>query len=513
MNAKITLPELAAAMARNKGLSPKLCEEFLRRLFGGIAASLSSGESVRIRSLGTFRLTDVEARRSVDVSTGQEIEIPAHRRVTFVPAKDLAAKVNEPFEAFEAVEVPDGMDDETLASLGGDGDGVQTSSVADKESVHEDVVSGDVVPVNTVTHAGNPAVASCEEYALNDSDEECASELPAVQTHDVVSDKADEDYGQKAIEASADQFADPVAYDEVASDDSDDGLPESESVVAEDMMPAVLSEPDVDTMRIQSEQERMSEEMTADMDDVCDTCGESLIEPADAVKSDLTASESLASVPEQAVLEQFSTPADTAEPSHEPEKTESDVNKRRCGFGWGFMAGAATVLLMVALAAGIFYFFVERELTRPDVEAAVHDNPSVSDNGGNNRVAAKVTDVPADTRNAEACGDASEKEAKSAAVPATKPSDTEKSTPDGKVYDTITHTRYLTTMAKDHYGNYNLWPYIYEENAAILGHPDRIKPGTKVVIPSLSKYGVNPHSESDIREAKRKGVAIYARYK
>ncbi len=38
-------------------------------------------------------------------------------------------------------------------------------------------------------------------------------------------------------------------------------------------------------------------------------------------------------------------------------------------------------------------------------------------------------------------------------------------------------------MAKEHYGNYNLWPYIYEENKAILGHPDRIRPGTKVIVP------------------------------
>ena len=68
-------------------------------------------------------------------------------------------------------------------------------------------------------------------------------------------------------------------------------------------------------------------------------------------------------------------------------------------------------------------------------------------------------------------------------------------------------------MAKDHYGNYNLWPIIYEENKAFLGHPDRIRPGTRVVVPPLSKYGVDPDNPEDIARAKKKGVEIYARYK
>jgi hypothetical protein len=68
-------------------------------------------------------------------------------------------------------------------------------------------------------------------------------------------------------------------------------------------------------------------------------------------------------------------------------------------------------------------------------------------------------------------------------------------------------------MAKDHYGNYHLWPYIYMENSSFLGHPDRIRPGTKVVIPPLSKYGVDPNNPKDIAKAKKKGEEIYNKYK
>lgn len=79
-------------------------------------------------------------------------------------------------------------------------------------------------------------------------------------------------------------------------------------------------------------------------------------------------------------------------------------------------------------------------------------------------------------------------------------------------YDAIGKTRYLTTMSREYYGNPNFWPYIYEENKAKFGHPDRIKPGTPVVVPSLKKYGVNPKNPADIEKAKRLGKEIYARY-
>lgn len=81
------------------------------------------------------------------------------------------------------------------------------------------------------------------------------------------------------------------------------------------------------------------------------------------------------------------------------------------------------------------------------------------------------------------------------------------------IYDTVTTTRYLTTIAREHYGNYNFWPYIYIENESILGHPDRITPGTQVIVPELSKYGVDPNNKDDVAAAKQKGLEIYARFK
>lgn len=78
--------------------------------------------------------------------------------------------------------------------------------------------------------------------------------------------------------------------------------------------------------------------------------------------------------------------------------------------------------------------------------------------------------------------------------------------------DKITKKRYLTTMAREYYGNYNLWPLIYDYNAG-LGHPDRIRPGTKIKVPSAETLGIDPKDPAVIKKAKNRGAEIYRKYK
>lgn len=80
------------------------------------------------------------------------------------------------------------------------------------------------------------------------------------------------------------------------------------------------------------------------------------------------------------------------------------------------------------------------------------------------------------------------------------------------VTDTITATRYLTTMARAHYGQMEYWVYIYEENASQLGHPDRLNAGTVVVIPPAAKYGLTPGDPEKLKEASVKAIEIYSRF-
>lgn len=84
---------------------------------------------------------------------------------------------------------------------------------------------------------------------------------------------------------------------------------------------------------------------------------------------------------------------------------------------------------------------------------------------------------------------------------------------DSTITDKITKNRFLTTMAREHYGNLNFWVYIYEENISNLGHPDKITPGTIVVIPPKSKYNIDPLNEDAINIAKLKSKEIYNKFR
>ncbi len=73
------------------------------------------------------------------------------------------------------------------------------------------------------------------------------------------------------------------------------------------------------------------------------------------------------------------------------------------------------------------------------------------------------------------------------------------------VRDTVTTHNFLATMARKYYGVMEYWVFIYEENRDILpANPNRIKPGTIVVIPDIEKY-VNPADKAEAKaEAQRR---------
>lgn len=76
------------------------------------------------------------------------------------------------------------------------------------------------------------------------------------------------------------------------------------------------------------------------------------------------------------------------------------------------------------------------------------------------------------------------------------------------VTDTVKANRYLTTMARRHYGKKIFWVYIYEENKNIIDDPDHIAPNTVVVIPPAEKYGIKAGDQESEADAMRRAQAI-----
>lgn len=117
MNTKLTLVELIDILAESTSTSKRMCELFLRELFSTVSQELIKGETVKIKNIGTFKVTEVKARKSVNVVDGEDIEISGHKKITFTPDKSLAEAVNQPFAQFESVVLDDALTDEKLAAI------------------------------------------------------------------------------------------------------------------------------------------------------------------------------------------------------------------------------------------------------------------------------------------------------------------------------------------------------------------------------------------------------------
>ena len=106
MNNKVTLQDLAEQLSAISGQSKKLSEGFLRALTEIIEEALSKDGIAKVKGIGTFKIVAIEERKSVSVTDGSAVIIPAHKKITFTPEKELKEAVNKPFEDLETYILP-----------------------------------------------------------------------------------------------------------------------------------------------------------------------------------------------------------------------------------------------------------------------------------------------------------------------------------------------------------------------------------------------------------------------
>ena len=391
---KVTLAGLTARLSVRTGDTKRQTEDFLRELFALIAGELEKGESVKVPGLGVFKSIEVEARKSVNVNTGEETLIPGHRKIVYMASKELSATVNEPFSMFQTIELTDDA----------------VTELEESESTEPEPVC-DVPFASTVYELEEPEVMA-----------EAELERESVQ-----------EYAAESIPEQPETFQ-PASEESPNSDDD----------------PKDFKDP-------------------KDLKDLKDL--------KDSEDPDISEDSEIPAIP-----------------------------KKR--FWPGFLVGFAAACLIAFVAVWTLCQYGVLSTERMAEAKPKPASEAITVNNATTHVPEGVPDeskAEAEPVGKEQILEQSAPEPEAEPTVPTQPSDK-------KVYDTITKTRYLTTMAKDHYGNYHLWPYIYKENEKILGHPDRIRPGTKVVVPPLSKYGVNPDNKADIDKAKKLGNEIYARY-
>lgn len=101
--------EIAAKLATRHGLSQKEAESFMTHLVDVLQDALKDEKMVKVKGLGTFKVTTVNPRASVDVNTGERIVIEGRDKITFTPETSMRDWVNKPFAQFETVVVNEGV--------------------------------------------------------------------------------------------------------------------------------------------------------------------------------------------------------------------------------------------------------------------------------------------------------------------------------------------------------------------------------------------------------------------
>lgn len=387
MNEKISFPDLVGLLSSKMNITKKEAETFLKEFFTVSTEVITSGEELRINGLGLFKPIWVEARGSINVQTGEPVEIPGHYKLSFIPDKVLREAVNAPFSSFSV---------ELL---------------------------NDHVPIEDMT-----AVPSQD---IDENNDICNTENVELQDSKEIREKEEED---EPIEPAHEYIQEDKSADEESS----------ESTVSSQEIEKFQEE------IIQPESETKVEEKEED-------CYEDYLRKSASRKS----------------------------------------------FWWGVLS--AFGIIIICLAGGIFFMGNDSPYVVKIGEYTLSlGKQSIDSRPMNNNPESVVLPENKDTLS-EMEKDSVLKDsvisASPLAAPEVKP-----------VIETIRSGVFLTTLARKYFGHKAFWVYIYEENKDVIKNPNQVPIGTRLTIPSASKYDIDANNRTSVEKAKALAAKIQSRY-
>lgn len=148
MSDKLNIQDIVDLLVANSDISKEEAERFMVELFSLIEKGLATDELTKIKDFGTFKLTHIEERESVDVNSKERIVIPAHRRVTFTPCQLLKDLVNKPFAHFETTPLNEGVFMDGIPTISSDNDDDDRIDDAE-DKTKEDEPIGEIAETTT----------------------------------------------------------------------------------------------------------------------------------------------------------------------------------------------------------------------------------------------------------------------------------------------------------------------------------------------------------------------------
>lgn len=145
---KSSIPILAKGLAEKSAIGQNDAETFIKAMFDVANVALQDSKLLKVKWLGTFKVTSIKERESVDVNTGDRILIEGREKIAFTPDNVLKEIVNKPFAQFETVVVNDGVDfsavDEKFSKLEEQDDSIVSESSESELNTPQKLVSRDI---------------------------------------------------------------------------------------------------------------------------------------------------------------------------------------------------------------------------------------------------------------------------------------------------------------------------------------------------------------------------------
>lgn len=89
----VTKSELSETLFKRVGVNKREARDFVEAFFERIGATLERGQAVKLSGFGGFSLRDKTPRPGRNPRTGEAVDIPARRVVTFRASQKLKRRV------------------------------------------------------------------------------------------------------------------------------------------------------------------------------------------------------------------------------------------------------------------------------------------------------------------------------------------------------------------------------------------------------------------------------------
>ncbi|MDR2087305.1 MAG: HU family DNA-binding protein [Dysgonamonadaceae bacterium] len=542
MNEKINLQELIVLLTQKSTITKKEAETFLKECFETMHEALLNDRLIKVKNLGTFKLSRVNDRESIDVVTGERVLIPAHYKVSFSAENALAQAINEPFSLFVPLELNeddsivdsdevitfseeiDMQENDELADNLEDNDDADFELILEEPETEKDTIlftpneenendtgtqDGDFIldlnddtdeidEVNDVAEINDVDEADDDIFAEEDINEEYIPVEPEIERPNEVTFNLTRDFNEIIGEINV-----PVEIPSIPEPEE----PQIEiSLIPESVEPQIeipsmpeFAEPQIETPPVPEPSEWRREPQI------------------EAPPAPIVPAGERPFLPNAPVRENY---------------TIYKHGKRKLRYpGWLVVPTYLAIILIVVF---IFYRLYQNPGVMGESVPPVSSVENAENKDAGNDVDAdkirekKITLTPSEDsllnvlkskygehlvglpdNTASGNKPAENKPARN------KPAENKslsgnQISGNGKII-TIRYGQTLTTLALNEYGNKCFWIYIYEENRQILKNPNDLPVGTQLTIPPPQKYNINKNDAASVRKATEKADQMQAR--